>query len=164
MSTQTRQDWEQACATWLRAATPTTNIVIFEDEDAPRPPQQYVTLKVTTMARIGRRERRVLDQVLGTKCEGQVQRHYRGTLAVNAFGRNARTTIETIRQSPDLPDIEDLAKQQGLYLINATDTIDLTEIAGIASMPRFGFDMFFHYSTVRAFEGDVIDTVTINQV
>ena len=161
MSTATRLDFELALVAWLEAAQGWT--VILEDEDGPRPDAEYITAKVTTLARIGTAERRTDDIVSGDEFRGRVQVHHRGTAEVVAYGRGARARLELLRTSIDLPAIHELNAAVGLYLVSSTDTLDTTEPVGVASLPRFTTDFFFHWSTLTDFESYVIETVDITQ-
>lgn len=159
-----RTEYELAALAWMVSVLPAGYVVIFEDADGVRPDQSYATLKVNTLARTGTANNIVKDQVSGAQFQGLLQVHYRGTLSANLFARDARSMLERLRVSIALPSVQESTHADGLFVSDSSDAIDLTELQGVGSVPRFQSDFFFNWSTVTGYEAEVIETVTVTKV
>jgi hypothetical protein len=158
-----RTEYELQLLAWVQSVVPSSWDVIFADSDGPRPKARYVLLNVLTMPRTGHPYKRVLDQPLGDGCRGELAVHYEGTCEVSCFGKNARTMIETLRTSIDLPSVLESTLAGCLSLVGSTASLNLTELNGTRSTPRFQSDFFFHWSDLTYYEADVIETVTYTE-
>jgi len=158
-----RTAYELALHAWAESVVPSGWDVIFADADGARPKAKYVLLNVIAFSMVGHGENRVLDQVFGDECLGELQHHYEGTCSVAVFGSSARTVVETLRRSIDLPSVQESTGDDDLSLVGSSDSLNQTELEGTRSVPRFQTDVFFHWSDVTYYEAEVIETVTMTR-
>lgn len=94
---------------------------IFEDQNAPRPKGDYVTLKLTNLQTLARREEgETNDQGLAP-----VFAYYLITFSFNSFRENAKTLMEQLRFSFNLRTILDQFEALGLGFSNTSSIIDV---------------------------------------
>ncbi len=159
-----RTAYELALLNWVESVVPSTWKVIFQDSDGARPKSRYVLLNVNSFTRDDMRaDKRVLDVPLGDGCTGEISAHYEGTCEVSCFGKNARSMIEVLKTSIDLPSVLESTLAECLSLVAATASLNLTELNGTRSVPRFQSDFFFHWNEVTYYEADVIETVAYEE-
>ena len=154
-----RTEYEQALQAWVQSQMPAGQLCIYEDSDGPDL-TAFATIKVIAFPTVGRPEVRVLDQPSGGKFLGQVQMHYRGTCSLNVYGAGARNLLEVIKRSAFIPDVNLANCGAGLFIESYGGTVDLTGLIGDRTRPRFQCDVFFHWSELTEYDGDVIETVT----
>ena len=163
MSHVDRTSYEMALYNWVTLVIP-SYVVTFANSDGPRPDASYAVIQVTPLRNRGEGEVRAIDEVSGTKFAGRVQRHKAGTCSVSLYGADARGQMDLLQDTMIRPDVHETTIAEGLVLIRSEDAIDLTELEGVGTVPRFDADFMFGWSTVTGYDADVIETVTVNQV
>lgn len=163
MANVERTDYENALHAWATSIVWSGWEVIFEDADGPRPKGKYVTLNIPSMPRVGHGEKRVLDEANGDEFKGELQVHFEATCEVVCFGKTARAMIEILRNSIELPSVLESTEATGLSLAGTTASLNLTQIDGTRSVPRYQSDFFFAWSDVTYYEAEVIETFTATE-
>jgi len=94
---------------------------IFEDQNAPRPEGDYLTLKLTSIQQLARREEGATnDQGLAS-----VFAHYLITFSFNSFRENSKSLMEQLRFALNLRTVLDQFEALGLGFSNTTPIIDV---------------------------------------
>ena len=159
-----RTDYEHALRRWVALILPPSYGVTFAKAGGPRPASSYAVIQVTPLRNLGEGDLGVLDQVSGTKFAGRLQRQKEGTCSVSLYGIDARRQMDRLQDEMILPSVHESTIADGLVLIRSEDAIDLTELQGVGTVPRFDADFMFAWSTVTAYDADVIETVTVTKV
>jgi len=162
-TTRTLTGYEQAIYAWL-AACNTDVVVIAEDSDGPRPKTSYVTFKVLSYQDFGTVERLVNDATFGAGCAGHVIQRSIGTVSVQVFGKGAAGRMNNIKMSYGVPPIMEVINALNLSVRSSTDTINLSAIEGIRSMPRYSVSFEFGWGIAIDYAADVIETLTIEEI
>ncbi len=116
--------------------------VIFEDQAAPRPQGDYLTLKLTTIQPLARREEgQTNDQGLVA-----VFAYYLITFSFNSFRQNAKALMEQLRFSLNLRTVLDQFLALGLGFSNTSPLIDIPMLLATEWEERTQMNVMFFVS------------------
>jgi len=160
-----RTPYEDALRDWILLCIPSGWKVRFANSNGPRPRARYVELQVIVFGRehFEPATHRVLDESFETACRGHIHQQFTGTCQVDAFGKTAREVIEGIRTALFLPNVQEALSASSLAIRSSTDTVDVTELAGTRSVPRFTSDFGFGWAQTVDYAAEFIDEVIFQE-
>jgi len=139
---------------WVSANT--SALVIFADQNAPRPDELYVTLKITGISNIGHREYTAPDYVTGDR---EIKYEDEITVSIQAYGPDALATIQEIKESLKKESVlislesNKIAKRRDEPMTNLSAPIDsIIE-------ERWGFDVTFGLANTITENVGVIESI-----
>lgn len=155
-------DFEIALQAWLASVVGVE--VIYANDGGPRPDATYMTLQVIEFSALGTADEVVTDQAYQGKFRGSHMYHYAGTCSVEAIGSTARSVIEVVKRSRELPSTLVLNHAADLSVGRAEGTVDLTEVQGTQVEPRFQYDQHFGWASATVYPADVIESANATEV
>lgn len=141
-----REDILQGIRTWLKASESLTNAqIIPSDDDGPRPPLPYLTVKVLTAdAEIGHDEDiRALDGGGLPTIKARGER--RATVSVQAYGTAAEAWLSTALLKRRLPSIQEILIGAGLTIEPLGPIRDISRLVDTSFEARFSLDLEVTY-------------------
>lgn len=163
----TREAVENAARLWLVAAGAAGGVpnasraVIFADQDGPRPPLPYVTLRIETFdLPVGEDEDRVDDSDPPT-WRGRGNR--RGSISVNAFGAGAADWLERAHLFLRAPSVKAQLTAAGIGVRPLGAPNNLSRLLDDKSQTRFQRDFAIDY-VAEVSEAEAEGVVELEQV
>lgn len=139
---------------WAEANT--TALVIFADQNAPRPDELYVTLKITGISNIGHREYDEPDNITE---ERTVKYEDEITVSIQAYGSGALGVIQDLKESLKKESViislddDNIAKRRDEPMTNLSTLIDNV------IEERWGFDVTFGLANTITENVGIIETI-----
>jgi hypothetical protein len=146
----------------VRATALPDGKVIFDRQNAVRPPKPYATVRRITEPRIGRELVTTTDEVLGSGVKECVESKRRSSFSINFYGAGSFTYAEKLELSKSEPAVLDWLWTNRLTLERPLTGIrDLTAVLDTEWEERANQDWSITYVRTREHETQIIETVTV---
>lgn len=163
-----REDILQGVRTWLKSSESLTDAqVIPADDDGPRPPLPYVTVKVL-MADEEIGEDELIEGLDGDSLpEVKVRGERRATVSVQGFGTAAQEWLSSALLKRRLPSIQNVLIGVGLTLNPLSSLRDISRLLDTAIEARVALDLDVTYRLESDTESEtealsVVSTLTFD--
>ena len=143
---------------WAKLVLPVNTPVIMYYENAPRPPQNYVTINISSYVEIGE-DYTPRPKINAGDVEQVGDREF--TVQLQAYGGDAMGTLETLRYSLQKQTILDTLRVNGLVFAQQFPIVDITELVNSRFEPRASMDVLFRMAQTY---GDTLGTIATVEI
>jgi len=133
----------QAVATVVTTTAPILVVVIFADQNSPRPNLPYAVVRIDTIIDVGFDEVREIDSVTNIATIGGQRQ---ATVTVDYFGPNPLVEITKAFNALEKQNVLDQLSASGIAILDKNDIQNLTDMLETIFEERASFDFFLGFA------------------